>query len=488
MRKLTTLKENSIHSLRGDIRRPLYDRSRVEVGIVHIGVGGFHRAHQAWYTNALMNRGQAHEWAICGIGLREADRKMHSVLKSQDCLYSLVEKHSDGHVDVSIIGSIVDFILAVDDQRAAIKRMAHPDTKIVSLTITEGGYNFTHAGEFNFQNPDVQWDLAHIDRPKTVFGFLAAALKIRREKGLPAFAIQSCDNIEHNGDVIKKMLIAFVSRYDELLSRWIESHVSFPNSMVDRITPVTSAADIEALKVSHAIDDGWPVVCEPFTQWVVEDKFLNGRPAWESVGAQFVPDVAPYERMKIRLLNASHSLLGLLGTLMGFRTIDEAIADVRLERFVRAFMDQEVTPILGEIPGIDLEYYKVTLIERFKNKFIRDTLARICSESSAKLPKFLLPTIQDQLRNDGPITKSVTVVAAWCRYLELAATESQYQVDDAMKDEIMKLATESAHDPTIFLRNRTVFGNLVDSVRFVEMYNSTINRMRTMGVQHLIEA
>jgi mannitol 2-dehydrogenase len=381
------LKQENLHRLADEIARPSYDRSKVKAGIVHIGVGGFHRSHQAYYTDALLSDSDASDWGICGVGLRDADRKIGDILKAQDYLYTLIVKHPQGTIETCVIGSLIDFMLACDDPGAVIDRMASADTKIVSLTITEGGYNFNPAtGEFDFENPDVRHDLEHPSSPKTVFGYLTAALKKRRALGLPAVTIQSCDNIQHNGDMTRKMLLAFAHKQDADLARWIESEVCFPNAMVDRITPVTTPEDIAYLRSAMGLADQWPVTCEPFTQWVIEDDFSIGRPAWEKVGAQFVPDVTPYEKMKIRLLNAGHSVLGMLGSIHGHKTIDGCMADPLFATYVRRFMDVEATPVLDPVAGVELEAYKDSLIERFGNPNIKDSVARICLESSAKLP------------------------------------------------------------------------------------------------------
>ncbi|MEP2619253.1 MAG: mannitol dehydrogenase family protein, partial [Marinomonas sp.] len=343
------LNQQNLGSLSESFVRPSYDRSTLKAGIVHIGVGGFHRSHEAYYTDKLLSETDTQDWGICGVGLREGDRKIGDVLKQQDYLYTLVVKHPNGTIENRVIGSIIDFMLATDDHTAVINKMANEETKIVSLTITEGGYNFNPVtNEFDFSNADVIHDLANPEAPKTVFGFLTAALKLRREQGLPAFTVQSCDNIQHNGNMTQKMLLAFARKQDAELAEWIEHEVRFPNAMVDRITPVTTPADMESLSKA-GLEDQWPVVCEPFHQWVIEDDFSNGRPAWENVGAQFVADVTPYETMKIRLLNAGHSVLGLLGSIHGHETIDGCIADPLFATYLRQFMDVEATPVLAPV-------------------------------------------------------------------------------------------------------------------------------------------
>jgi mannitol 2-dehydrogenase len=474
------LKQENLHRLADEITRPSYDRSKVKAGIVHIGVGGFHRSHQAYYTDALLSDSEASDWGICGVGLRDADRKIGDILKAQDYLYTLIVKHPQGTVETCIIGSLIDFMLACDDPGAVIDRMASADTKIVSLTITEGGYNFNPAtGEFDFDNPDVRHDLEHPSSPKTVFGYLTAALKKRRALGLPAVTIQSCDNIQHNGDMTRKMLLAFAHKQDADLARWIESDVSFPNAMVDRITPVTTPEDIAYLRSAMGLEDQWPVTCEPFTQWVIEDNFSNGRPAWEKVGAQFVPDVTPYEKMKIRLLNAGHSVLGMLGSIHGHKTIDGCMADPLFAAYVRRFMDVEATPVLDPVEGVELEAYKDSLIERFGNPNIKDSVARICLESSAKLPKFLIPTITENLALGGSIRYATLVIAAWCFYSDKGVDQHGERLDivDVLKDELHQAAQGTADDTLSFLKLEPVFGNIIHNEQFTALYTEMIQTL-----------
>ncbi|MEF8733941.1 MAG: mannitol dehydrogenase family protein [Candidatus Accumulibacter meliphilus] len=474
------LKQENLHRLADEIARPSYDRSKVKAGIVHIGVGGFHRSHQAYYTDALLSDSDASDWGICGVGLRDADRKIGDILKAQDYLYTLIVKHPQGTIETCVIGSLIDFMLACDDPGAVIDRMASADTKIVSLTITEGGYNFNPAtGEFDFENPDVRHDLEHPSSPKTVFGYLTAALKKRRALGLPAVTIQSCDNIQHNGDMTRKMLLAFAHKQDADLARWIESEVCFPNAMVDRITPVTTPEDIAYLRSAMGLADQWPVTCEPFTQWVIEDDFSIGRPAWEKVGAQFVPDVTPYEKMKIRLLNAGHSVLGMLGSIHGHKTIDGCMADPLFATYVRRFMDVEATPVLDPVAGVELEAYKDSLIERFGNPNIKDSVARICLESSAKLPVFLVPTITENLERGGSIKFAALVVAAWCFYSDKGVDRHGARLDivDAMKDELHQAAKGTSDDTLSFLKLEPIFGDLIGDETFTAVYSEMIEAL-----------
>ncbi len=480
MKESIELRQKNLSRIADKVASPSYDRSKVRAGIIHIGVGGFHRSHEAFYTNALMNETDASDWGICGVGLRKDDRKMRDILKAQDYLYTLIVRHPQGHVETCIIGSLIDFLLSCDDAGAVIDRMASADTRIVSLTITEGGYNFNPAtGEFELDNPDVQHDLDNPSSPKTVFGYLTAALKKRRAAGLPAFTIQSCDNIQHNGDMARKMLLAFACQQDAELARWIESEVCFPNAMVDRITPGTTAEDIAYLSSETGIKDQWPVTCEPFTQWVIEDNFSNGRPAWEKVGAQFVADVTPYEKMKIRLLNAGHSVLGLLGSIHGHETIDGCVADPLFASYLRRFMDIEATPVLDPVEGVDLDAYKDSLIERFGNPNIKDNLARICLESSAKLPKFLIPTIHENLARGGSIKYASLVIAAWCLYSDKGRNRHGVELDivDEMKVELHQAAMGTEDDPLAFIRLKTIFGDLASNQVFTGLYAEMVQAL-----------
>lgn len=476
--KIIALNQQNLKQIAERVSSPTYGRSKLKTGIVHVGIGGFHRSHQAYYVHQLLEKHNTLDWGICGVGLREADRKIHDVFKKQDCLYTLVTQHPDGTVNSEVIGSIHDFLLAVDNPEAVVSKMADSDTKIVSLTITEGGYNFNPTtGEFDFENADIQHELQHPNEPKTIFGFLTAALKKRQQNGSAPFSILSCDNIQHNGDITRKMLLSFAEKQDPELANWIKTDVYFPNTMVDRITPVTTSSEIEYLQSTHGITDEWPVVCEPFIQWVVEDTFSNGRPPLEKMGVQFVTDVAPYEEMKIRLLNAGHSVLGITGAVYGHPTINACMADEVFAQFMRKFMDKEVSPHLDELEGIDIEKYKDSLAERFANPNIKDSVSRICSESSAKLPKFLIPTLQENLATGGSIEYATFILAAWCYYSDKGIAQNNHKIEiiDALQNQLHQAAKNTEQDPTAFLKLKDVFGDLVENERFVKVYTDKID-------------
>ena len=481
------LTARSLSSL--DIPTPDYDRSKVSVGIVHLGVGGFHRAHQAMYLDRLMNEGTALDWGICGVGVLPGDRHMSEVMAAQDCLYTLVVKDNDGSWEPRVVGSIVEYLLAPDNPEAVIEKMAAAETRIVSLTVTEGGYNFHHVtGEFVATDPDVEHDLADPSSPRTSFALVTEALVRRRERGIALFTVMSCDNIQGNGDVAKKSFTAFARLRDPEFGDWMAAEVFFPNSMVDRITPQTTDEDRAEIERRFGVSDAWPVVTEPFTQWVLEDSFGQGRPPYEQVGVQVVEDVEPYELMKLRLLNASHQALAYFGYLAGYRLVHEAAQDPLFANFLLAYMDREATPTLSPVPGIDLDEYKHTLIARFSNGEVRDTVARLCAESSDRIPKWLLPVVRSQLERDGEITRSAAIVASWARYAEAVDEAGEpIEIVDRLAQRLTDSARKQAEDPLAFIRDRELFGDLVDDERFVSAYREALDSLHAAGARATLE-
>ena len=441
---------------------PAYNRRHCAQHIVHIGVGGFHRAHQAVYLDDLLQRGGGPGWGICGVGLLPQDRAMRGALKSQDCLYTVVE--ADGIAShARVIGSILDYLYAPDDPEAVLASMADPRCRIVSLTITEGGYRVNRwTGEFEDWHSDIQHDLEHPDRPAGCFGYLAEALDRRRKRGVPPFTVLSCDNLQHNGDVARKAVLAFAGRRDPVLAGWLSDNGAFPNSMVDRITPATTDEHRRMVAREFGIRDAWPVVTEPFRQWIVEDRFSDGRPDWEQAGVLMTGDVVPYEKVKMRLLNASHQALCYLGMLLGHEYVHQAIQDEQILKLIRTLMDDEVTPLLPQVPGIDLEEYKATLIRRFANAAIRDRLSRIGTDASVRIREFVLPSILEQLARGGPIRMLSLAVAGWFRYL--AGTDEKggtREIIDPLADRLTQCARSGGADPEALLAIREVFGDVL---------------------------
>ena len=484
------LNARTLKSWAGRLPVPAYDRTLVTPGVVHVGVGGFHRAHQAMYNDRLMNEGAALDWGICGVGVMVADRRMKQVLDAQDGLYTLVLKHNDGTWEPRVIGSIVEYLYAPDDPEAVIERMAAEPTRIVSLTITEGGYNISDVtGEFDLTNPDVISDLEPGAVPRTTFGLITEALRRRWKRGLMPFTIMSCDNLQDNGYRSRRAFTTFASLRDPELGDWVERETRFPNSMVDRITPVTTDADRAEIRERFGIEDRWPVVCEPYAQWVLQDTFTSGRPPYERAGVQVVDRVEPYELMKLRLLNGSHQAMAYFGYLSGYRLVHEAAQDPLFQAFLFGYMDKEATPTLAPVPGVDLEGYKYTLLERFSNPQIRDTIARLCAESSDRIPKWLLPVVREQLATGGEIKRSAAVVASWARYAEGIDEAGQpIEVVDRLRDSLMRAARRQREDPDAFIANRNVFGDLAEERPFVSAYRSALASLHQHGARATLES
>jgi len=450
------------------IAKPNYDRDGVMAGIAHFGVGGFHRAHQAMYIDRLLGRGLAREWGICGIGVMPADRRMRDVLRAQDGLYTLILEHPDGNREAQVIGSIVDYRYAPDDPLATIELLAAPTTRIVSMTITEGGYQ--------------------IRDPGSVFGLIAQALARRRDRGIAAPTILSCDNIEHNGEVARRAVVAHAELLRPGLADWVAEHARFPCSMVDRITPVTTPDIVTAGERDFGVADAWPVVAEAFASWVLEDDFADGRPPLEQAGVLLVDDVSPYEAMKLRLLNAGHQCLCYFAALCGYRMVHDAARDPLLAEFLLAYFDSEAAPTLQPVPGIDLRAYTRGLIERFANPGVRDTVARLCAYSSDRIPKWLLPVIRDNLRAGGPIRLASATVASWARYAEAVDERGEpIEVVDNLADSLVPVARAQRLRPTAFIEDAALFGDLAQVPRFVEAYRWALDSLHTRGARATLD-
>jgi mannitol 2-dehydrogenase len=483
------LSNELLKDLPQEVAKPSYDRNLVKPGILHFGVGAFHRSHQALTIDRLLEKGLAQDWGIIGVGLLPSDFKMRDALVPQDCLYTLITKHSNGKIDYQVIGSIISYLFAPDNPAHVIEKMIDPSIRIVSLTITEGGYSFDRvSGEFDPTTPGVRQDIENSTAPQSAFGFIYEGLRKRKELGIPAFTIQSCDNIQGNGDVAKKMLVAFAKLKDPTFAKWIEENVAFPNSMVDRITPVTAPADIKLASEKIGMEDHWPVPCEPFFQWVIEDHFPLGRPPFEKAYVQMVDDVMPYELMKLRLLNASHQGLCYFGRLRNYVYVHEVMQDPLIEKLLRRYMDEEATPTLSPVPGVDLVKYKNQLIERFSNPQVLDTVARLAAESSDRIPKWLIPVVREQLASNGQVKLSAAIVASWARYDEgVDELGNPIEVVDPLKDELMAIAKNQINDPKSFIENKRLFGDLAKDDRFTKPYLETLNKLHQDGAEKALE-
>ena len=482
---MTRLGNSVLDQLPSHVVRPTYDRSQMSAGIVHFGVGGFHRAHQALVLDRLMNAGQALDWGIVGVGLLPHDAQMRDALAGQDYLYTLMEFDPSGETSIRVVGSHMGYLFGPDHPEAVIELLASPDIRIVSLTVTEGGYNYDQVtGEFVWSNAQVAADADPANPPVTVFGYLARALKRRRERGIQPFTVMSCDNIQGNGELAKKMVVEFSTRFDAELAQWIEAEVAFPNSMVDRITPVTTDEHRAMATRETGLEDHWPVGAESFFQWVLEDHFPAGRPAFEDAGVQLVNDVVPYELMKLRLLNASHQALTYFGYLCGYRFVHDVMADPLITELLRRYMKQEAEPTLMPVPGIDLDAYQDTLIQRFGNPHVKDTVARLCADASNRIPKWLVPVIKERIAQGGDVTLAASVVASWSRYSE--GTDEQgvaIDINDDAKEE-RKAQALAEHDvPLSFVKNEAYFGDLATVSAFTTPYRATLEMLWAEGAK-----
>jgi mannitol 2-dehydrogenase len=450
---------------RSGIPVPTYDRARLRPGIVHVGVGGFHRAHLAVYVHDLAERGD--DWGIVGLGLLARDADMAAALAAQDYLYSLIEKSGD-KPSVQVIGSIVDFVHApAGADAAAWDLIAAPSTSILSLTVTESGYAEPSAA-------------GRASGERTTFDRIAAALALRRRRAAGPITILSCDNLPRNGDAARGATLSAAARLDATLPAWVEERCTFPNSMVDRITPATSSDDRDWLRDSAGIVDRWPVVSEPFRQWVMEDDFAGPRPAWDDAGALFTDRIDDWEQYKLRMLNAGHSSIAYLSALAGFTFVHEAVAVPEVRTFLESLLEREAIPTVDEISGHPREEYAASVLERFANVGVRDQIARVCLHGSSKFPTFLIPTIERQLEGGGPIERAATALAGWARYL--GALDPEQQAFDADADVARRYAAEATADPVAFLAYEAVFTPPVrESPRFRSAFAAGYEQIATMG-------
>jgi mannitol 2-dehydrogenase len=444
-----------------------YDRRTIVPGIVHIGVGNFHRAHEAFYVDRLLRMGVANAWGIAGVGILPADERVRDALRSQDLEYTLIERHPNGSVRATRVGAIVEYLYAPDEYDRVVERLAAPTTQIVSLTITEGGYNISDAtGEFDGTTPSVVADARPGARPSTVFGIVTAGLRLRRERGVPPFVVLSCDNVEGNGTVAQNSFVAFATMVDPVLGLWVRDNVAFPSAMVDRITPVTTDTELRWVRERFGIDDAWPVVTEAFVQWIIEDSFPLGRPPFELAGVQMVEDVRPYELMKLRLLNASHQAMAYYGLLKGHVAVEAAATDPQLIALMTRYMDEEATPTLEPVPGLDLVPYKQELLERFANPYVGDTLARLATDGSDRIPKFVVPVARERRAAGQSAPLSAAIIASWARYAELIASGADLPFADRQHERINAAVTRLQTDPVGFLRDPDWFGDLANDSPF----------------------
>ena len=471
----------ALSHLPANVAGPAYDRSALRPGILHVGVGNFHRAHMAVYLDRLFATGRDHDWAIVGAGVRPNDATMRERLAAQDWLTTVVELDPHG-LSARVVGSMVDFV-PVDAAETAC-RMADPAIRIVSLTVTEGGYYIDAKTDgFDAAHPDIVADAANPDRPRTVFGMILTALRARRDAGVPPFTVLSCDNLPENGHVTQRTVTGLARLSDPAFADWVGANVAFPNSMVDCITPATSDRERAMVADLFGLTDAAPVACEPFRQWVLEDHFPQGRPALETVGAEFVPNVAQYELMKLRILNGGHAAIAYPGALLGHHFVHDAMADARIARWLDRLTRAEIVPTLTPIPGVSYDTYRETIAERFSNPKVGDTIPRLCQDGSNRQPKFILPTARDAIAKGLPHAGLALEVALWCRYCAgMDEAGNPIPPNDDNHADLKARALASRDDPGAFLSNAVVFGALGQDPDFADAFGAALRRIWKNGV------
>ncbi len=479
------LNARALGQLPADVARPRYDRGALATGIVHLGVGAFQRAHQAMYTEAVLNAGELH-WGIVGASLRSPAAR--DALKPQDNLYTLAVRGAEGE-RLQVIGAIKDVLVAPDNPEALLRAMCDPAVKIVTLTVTEKGYCYDPAtAALDETHPDIVHDLANPAHPRSVPGFLVEALRRRREARVHSFTVLCCDNLPHNGRTVAAIVTRFAALRDTALAGYIANEVAFPSTMVDRITPATTPDDRASISGSLGLDDATPVVTEPFSQWVIEDRFPQGRPDWGIAGAEFVTDVAPYENMKLRLLNGSHSTLAYLGYLAGYETVSDTMKDANYRRLAEGVMD-DAAATLKMPPGADVAAYKRALMERYANPALRHRTWQICMDGSQKLPQRLLGSIRDRLGAGAPIDRLVMGVAGWMRYVTGIDEQGKpIDVRDPLSARLRAIADEAGpvaeRLAPALLEVREIFGaELAADPRFRAVVIDALSRIIAKGAK-----
>jgi len=480
------LSDATLAALPAAIARPAYDRAGLKAGIVHVGCGNFHRAHMAVYMDDLFGLGLDHDWAILGAGVRAPDAAMRAALEPQDWLTTVIELEPGAH-RARVTGAMVGFLPVERGNAALIAAMSDPAIRIVSLTVTEGGYFIDpKTGTFSPDHPEIRRDAASPAAPDTVFGAMVAALKARRAAGTAPFTVMCCDNVPHNGRVTRDAVVGLCRLSDPALADWIAAHVAFPNAMVDRITPATGERE-RAMAAAMGVEDAWPVTCEPFRQWVIEDNFPTGRPRLEKVGVTFTDQVDRFETMKIRILNGGHAVIAYPGGLLGIEYVHEAMAHPLIRAFLDAVETREILPIVPPVPGQDLQAYRALILERFSNPEIGDTIRRLCLDGSNRQPKFIIPSIRDN-RARGVLPDGLILLSAlWCRYCE-GTTESGAEIapNDPNWEALVARARAARGDPGAWLAMAEVYGDLGQDGAVAARFGQWLRAVRAEGTEAVL--
>ena len=484
---IPSLSNSTLTKLPSGVKIPNYDRNNLTAGIVHIGLGNFHRAHQSWYLHRLMQQGQAHDWAIIGAGVKEFDKAQRLKLQAQDFLTTLLELSPLGR-RVEVVGSMIDYVPIEADNGALIAQMAKPEIKIVTLTVTEGGYYIDPVSKsFDSNHPDIVYDATHPEAPKTAFGAMVAALRLRRDRGVGPFTCQSCDNLQGNGATLRQVIVALAKLSDPKLSEWIEANCSFPNSMVDCIVPATTAKELDLVH-DLGISDEVPVTHEDFRQWVIEDDFCAGRPDWDIAGATFTNDVHDFEMMKIRILNGGHQVIAVPGELLSIETIDQCMKNSLLGPLFKKVILSEVAPHVKPVPSITPENYVDLVHKRFSNPKIIDTTRRVAFDGSSRQPGFLIPSIRDGLANATSIDGLALIQASWARMCEGTREDGTViEPNDPFWDELQANAKAARSNPSVWLEMNQIYGNLAREPQFANSFKFWFDVIWDQGLDKAIK-
>lgn len=495
--QLPRLHPGRLGALPATVRRPKYPRDDLRAGIVHLGIGAFHRGHQAEITEAAIEASGTDglRWGIIGVSLRRPDTR--DALKPQGSLYTLALRSATAE-SLQVIGAVMDVLVAEEDPEIVLDRIAHRDTHIISLTVTEKGYCHDPAtGELNRADRDIIEDLSGVSHPVTAIGYLARGLQRRMERALGPVTLLSCDNLASNGDTLRRVLLAFCAEIDPTLHDWVQARCTFPNTMVDRIVPKTTIDDVAHVSSALGLYDAWPVVGEPFFQWVIEDRFAAGRPKWEAGGAQFVAEARPFEVLKHRLVNGSQSMMAYMGVLAGWPTTDRVIAQPAVHTFISETMARETQPTLPPLPGLDVDAYRASLLPRFTNPALGHRTRQIAMDGSQKIPQRLLAPIRDRIAAGQPFPRLALGVAAWLHFLRgYDETGNAFPIEDPLAPALAEVMARAARETENLFDARTrerqrvaiiagfapVFGDLAQSPVFIETVAAQLELLCAHGV------
>ncbi|MDU9005141.1 mannitol dehydrogenase family protein [Sedimentitalea todarodis] len=488
MNELVPLSTATLNAMPDGVRLPGYDRQALTAGIVHIGLGNFHRAHQAWYLHRLFDLGLCHDWAILGAGVRPNDAVSRERLIAQDCLTTLIELDPTG-MSAEVCGSMIGYLPVEDGNGALIRAMTDPAIRIVALTVTEGGYYVDAVtGAFDTTHPDIVHDASNPETPRTAFGAMVAALKQRRPSGAGPFTGQSCDNLQGNGTVLRQAVVGLARLTDPDLADWIDTNCSFPNAMVDCIVPATGPKELELVK-SFGIADNAPVTHENFRQWVIEDDFCNGRPDWDKTGATFSDRVHDFETMKLRILNGGHQVIAVPGELLGIDSIAASMANPAIRGLLQKVMTEEVVQHVAPVPGFTAPEYLDLIDRRFSNPEIADTTRRVAFDGSSRQTGFVIPSIRDGLDTGASVTGLALVSALWARYCQGVREDgSKVEPNDPNWDALYQTAGEARTCPLAWLEMERYYGDLARENPFSNAFERWLTMLNTDGTEAAINA